>query len=75
MMVVTEGKGDDTGEGDDDIDGNDHSGHGNDDEAKNVPVLAPGTKLPRLQGNSPKRRKINTTGKQNIIHSASVNPD
>lgn len=66
MLVVTDAKSDDVGEGDDNIDGKDQRGHSNDDnadEAKNVPGLAVGTKLPRLQGNSLNRRKINTQGR------------
>ena len=66
-MVVTDGKGNDVGEGDDDIHGNDWCGQGDDDddndEAKNVLVLAWGTKRTRLQGNSLIRRKINTPGR------------
>lgn len=75
-MVVTDGKVDDVGEGDEDPDGNDWSGHGNDDnddEAKDVPVLALGTRLPRLQGNSANRWQMNTPGKQNIFWNTSVN--
>lgn len=59
-MVVTDDKVDDVGEGDEDPDGNDQSGHGNDDNddgAKDVPGLELGTELPRLQGNSSNRDK------------------
>lgn len=66
MLVVTDAKSDEVGEGDGNIGGNDPCGHGNDDksdEAKNVPGLAVGSKLPRLQGNSLNGRKINTQGR------------
>lgn len=64
--MVTDAKSDEVGEGDGNIDGNHRRGHGNDDnadEAKNVPGLAVGSKLPRLQGNSLNGRKIKTQGR------------
>ena len=64
--MVRDDKSDDVGEGDNNIAGNEWCGHSNNndaDEAKNVPVLAVGTNLPRLQGNSFNKRKINTRGR------------